>query len=89
MSIEEKVLQMQPKQHLCPKCGSKHLDSYKGDNKMCIRCDDCGYVILERKFIKLDIDYGPAIRAVIGVVIFTVIFAFCMRFGFQMMGIGP
>lgn len=93
---------MVAKSHSCPGCGSSNLESYKDDENLIIKCENCGKVIKSRRIIPLN----PEIRELkklkekeesilrrvwptfLAMMIFTVIFALAMRFIISYFGLG-
>lgn len=88
LRIEEMMTEEKEK-HKCPVCGSEKIESYKSNEKMYIKCDKCGHVLSEHKYRNRDIDYRSIIPVLVGIIIFTVIFAVTIRVVSSYMGIGP
>ena len=83
---------MELKEHRCSECGSGNLESYKDDNKIYIKCEDCGkkytiYDIKKKKFVTADCKRLPLstlrrslMPFLIGLLAFTVVFALFCRY---------
>ncbi len=82
---------MELKEHRCSECGSGNLESYKDDNKIYIKCEDCGkkYTIYDIKKIPYELEQikynvQHPIRSLmpflIGLLAFTVVFALFCRY---------
>ena len=82
---------MELKEHRCSECGSSNLESYKDDKRIYIKCEDCGtkYAIYDIKKIPHELEQiknnvqhpiRSLVPTLIGILVFTLIFALFCRY---------